>query len=403
VSIIGRFVRNQEGRCHEKNNPCRTVQHYSGIPFIGVPCPGDEAGESCTYTYTNAALKINAYANPPRKINASRTPLPSLLSILPGQMDFGFGGGSGYGTFGCSDFLRNYRGAYPVAFIGERFSHVRAEASLCIAGFPMNGPLRIKLATTGGKIIGSAVFESDKPIKGRSDVGIHQTSPVADDYAGLSGFDKNNLPLILIDVWLPPDFPYTQLRIDASNNAGNFAGIINEITLGGDDDTPYLYVSSTIINPFDFPYESVGYSIRPGQQLIIKGINFAKNTFLPVAVYHSIYGARDQELQSSNWIQSDSQGRVSVSLRFNASYPPSYYTLAVFSDPPDIDPGEFIGGIFVDTCPGAPSSRLSVGSLVIINPESPQSNNIRSQPGLKGSVVGTLNGPRHCDRWLALC
>lgn len=319
------------------------------------------------------------------KSTPTRTPLPSLLTILPGQMSFFFGGGGGYSIDECFSFLRNYHGVYPVAFIGERHTSGSTEvAPLCIAGLPMRGPLRIKLATTGGKTIGSAVFESAAPIKGLSTLQIHRTSPATDNYAGESGFDKNNLALILINIWLAPDFPYSQLRIDASNDAGNFAGTIEEVTW--DSYASYLYVPSANVNPFNFPSEFAVYSIKSGEQLIIKGINFAKNTSFPLGIYRK----SNKELQYSNWVQSDSQGRVSISLRLGSDFPPGYYTLAVFSDPPRIAPGDFIEDIFANTCPGAPNSFLSVGDKVQVNPEFPQSNNVRSQAGLKGSLVGAL-------------
>lgn len=341
-----------------------------------------------------AASTRTATPTPRSRPTRTRTPLPSLLTILPGQLSFGFGGGGYPGGIldECFGFLRTYRGVYPVAFVGERnLNWQRPEmAPLCIAGFPMNGILRIKLATTAGKTIGSGVFESGVPNKGWDTLPIRQTRPVMYDDAGLSGWDKNDLPLILIYIWLPPDFPYTQLRIDASNDGGKFAGIIKGVTW--DDDNPYVYVPKTNLDPFNYSDESVGYSLGVGQQLIIQGINFAKNTSLPVGVYRGTY----EELQFYNWIPSDSQGRISISLHFGSSSPPDYYTLAVFSNPPRIHQGEFID-IFANICLGAPASHLSVGDQVIINWEIPKSNNIYSRAGLKGSVVGIFKSGQTAD------
>jgi hypothetical protein len=60
-------------------------------------------------------------------------------------------------------------------------------------------------------------------------------------------------------------------------------------------------------------------------------------------------------------------------------------------------------------CPGAPATRLNVGSFAYVNPEPPLPNNLRSKPGENNELIGyiepgqamkILEGPECADGWL---
>lgn len=321
------------------------------------------------------------------KSTPTRTPLPSLLTILPDQLDWGLGGG-GYPFDKCRDKLSKYKGGFPVVFFGEHDQWYEEVGSICIAGLEMKGKLQISLSTTTGKNLGNAVFRAegqfswDGQFYGKD---LHKISPTNVYDGGVVLQDENKLTILIVDVWLPPDFPYAQLRIDARNDAGSVSAVSNS---AWDNNYPYLYIPSNNINPFNDPPQE--YNLKPGQELRMGGVNYPRSRSLPFGVYRSLrYSVNGKELQDSNWIQSDSQGRVSITLRFDSNDPPGDYDLAVFSSPPDVNKGEFIG-VYVDTCSGAPASSLSLGDKIKINPQIPKPNNIRSQAGKKNNLLGKL-------------
>jgi hypothetical protein len=373
-------------------------------------------GLAATPTPTRTPTRTPTFDPRTRTPTATRTP---LVTSLRRQLAFGLGGGGGFAwAFECEAALKAYTGPLPAVLAGQRTMNSFEIGAICLAGLRVDKSLTITLRNGADrKILSQATYvpgEGSLDDVRRNGFFLEQTTPHRASQAG-QFVELKGMPVIALYVWLPPDATPGPWQVEARSAGARLTG---SLSFSWPSDRPALYVPAGKYDPLVLPgemytalqgHETGLYRRKAGETLKLAGFNLPPNRKLTLAFYLLSY-QRGGVLYKSLPVQSDAQGRLSTSLAIAKNETPAMFHVALVLHPAAEharDSGPFVG-LVAETCPDALLSSLLVGDTVQLTIGTDlKANNLRSQPGLKGSKVGELDltqtavvleGPRCADQ-----
>lgn len=335
-----------------------------------------------------AAAAVIGTPTPTRTPTPTPTKAPNLVSRLTRTLFFSPGGGLSRDTaFNCR------RDGVPEDSQPTIWFHGRAEydiqdGELCMINFPVDVPFTIELTSPSG-----ARYQQE--MNTFEDNG-YQGFDYEDDGGGFT--------YGMIHLWLSPDVEPGEWQVEyfSENDYYTF-----NIPIDWPEKSPALYIPRDDPNPFERPEDffTLGaahlfqiIALKPGQSLDLTGYNLPARQEVPIGLYQvTKVKDKDEELRLIQAIsaKSNGSGEVSFSFKLNKGLPPGGYYLGAVTNLKAKDVYHSGGGlgVYVDSCPGAPASRLMVGDRVRLDTDNSggdQDNKLYSEPGQGNNKTGQL-------------
>ena len=240
---------------------------------------------------------------------------------------------------------------------------------------------------------------------------IEQVQPdIGDLAAGAWSLNPQGIPIALIIAWMPLGLPEGRWTVEARNAEQTARAILDTTWPKGAPRLGWRYPQPSILGrpPAVNIYARTGCnSIRMGETIPIFGSGFKPFSTVPIGLYAVAMGS---ELRSQTSAPADRSGNLLVNFKADPLTPPGDYAvvagLNTNTDHMDeTGPIACIKKLEWKPCPDAPVSRISPFFGIRTNPADPGANNIRSQPGLAGQILGkTSQGEFDLpDGWSPLC
>lgn len=415
--MMGRMIRFFESACPSDWAACLRRNLLIGAATTGLVLFGSLGGAlSAAGTPTPTRPPTQTATRTPLR-TPRRTPTRTLapfVAALRKQLSWG-GAGGGFSDPGmaqntCGADLaipKNLPAIIPVPRRADDFG------SLCLVGFTFDQPVTLQFSSPDRKADVTGVLRRGEAIIPGSDYLLEQIQPAIGDLAaGTLALNHPGAPVAMVIVWMPLGLPEGRWQVEARSGGQSARTTIDTTWPKDAPRLAWRYPQASILGR---PPEVNMYAVtgcnraRLGEKIALFGSGFTPNTAIPVGLYTAYMGS---ELQGQVSVSADRAGKFSLNFTADPLTPPGDYAIVAVVNPntnemPEAGPIACIKTLEWKPCPDAPLSRIRPNAGLRSNPAEPGANNVRSQPGLNGQIIGkftvqdtifNLGGPVCADK-----